>query len=449
MFSNKQLIYTSLFLVHWLVLICSGLAASSANNSISIDSVVVDAPPALAAEKNAAVPWKANAALGAAASSAPSGTANGTTIISGTVDSTGNPSNFSMNSTLGRMPKRQANGFNLAINQKDANNSAPSEPAESINSKISNSTNISSSTAQTTLSAQSNQTDSPGAPAVLSNSFQPASNQPKLTPTSESTNRESAAETMAMSTTNQNKSIVKKESNEQSNNASNGEGALSERPLIDGKRCEQGTARQDNTSSLIEDKLVTNEKQPATELRNQSPKDEPTSKSRIGEQQSVGLLSAEESAKNESLRIDPDNLKENRSTIEPPASPPLQDGPSKRWKKADSTINHAANQTEKRTADEVASHVANQTIKLHSSSPIVLTNRSTSDQMTTANLAIESGLLNHEQSNRSLVSADRALLNEIAATAQPLHLSNAEPLISGAPHSDDQQHWMIPSQLGM
>lgn len=442
MFSNKQLIYTSLLLVHWLLLIGSGLAASSAvNNSINIDSVV-HAPAA----SNAAVgddPWKKTNALSTLGVGA--ATANGAAIISGTVNSTGNPSNSSMNSTLDRMPKRQANGFNLAINQKDANNPAQPEPAESINSQISNSTNISASpTTQTTSSVQSNGSSAEAA-ALSSNSL---SNQPNLAPTpepanGESANRETAAETMAMSTTNQNKSIVKKESNEQSNNAPAGE-ALTERPLTDVSK--QGTARQDNTSSLIEDKLVTNEKQPETALGNQSLKGEPASSSRTGEKQSVGLLRAEEPAKNESLQIDRDN----RST-EPPAvsSPqPLQDGPSKRWKKANSTINHAANQTEKRTIDEVVSQAANQTIKLHSSSAIVLTNRSTFDQMTTGNLVTESSLLNHEQSNRSFVSANGMFLDQ-AATAQPLHLSNAEPLISGAPHSGDQQHWMIPSQPGM
>lgn len=430
MFSNKQLIYTSLFLVHWLLLIDSGRAASStANNSISIDLVASSANAGLAGvSENGA--WSRPSA--GKADRPTKSTLNSTTVISGPISSTVNPSNSSIHSTLD--PVQQANGFNLAINQKDANNSAPAHRAESINSQIGNSTNISSHS-QTTLSVQSNQTSSAtGALAILPNNSGWIQNSKRNQTASRSVAPESSPETMAKSTTDQNKLIVKKA--EQTNNAK--VGALSEQPSIDRKQpSKQGSPRQDNTSSLIEDRLVTNEKQSETELGNQSVKVESALSGRIGEKQSVDLR--KETAKNESFAINPNNLKKSSTKASSSLRPP-QENRSKGWKiekNVELTINHAANQTENRTN----SQVANRTIEPHSgaSGSIVLGNRS--NQTPAANSP--TGPPEHEQSNVSLVDGPHT------TSIQPLHLSNAEPLISGAPHSGDPQHWMLPSQLGM
>lgn len=440
MFSNKQLIYTSLFLVHWLVLICGGRAASSAaNNSINIDSVVaatlatptsVGTAAAASVSSNAA--WKASA-LSAGPVEAASRTPNRTTIISGTVSSTVYPSASSRRSTASSLSEQQANRFNLAINQKVAINSAHQAP-ESISSKIvGNSTNISSSH-QTALSAQSNQ------PSIAILSSELKQNQSAIL---EPANRESAAETKRP--TDQSKSIVKKAVN-------NGkEEALTEQPLIDRKQ-QSKQGRQDNTSSLIEDRLITSEKQSETGLGNQSVKEQqqPASAGGLGEKQSVDLRIGEQALQAKSGSID-SNKKSSLTKEQPSSRQPLQEEPHSERFKIELTINHTANQTENRTNNEVAVQVANRTIEPHldASGPIVLGNRSSAGQTTTAKLPPEIGLLNHEQSNFNLVSVDG--LHTVSTSIQPLHLSNAEPLISGAPHSGDQQHWMmIPkNQAGM
>ena len=411
MFSNK-LICTSLFLVHWLVLIGGGRAASSAaNNSISVDTVAT--PTAPTADVAAAVSNNGSQTARAAANSSPKTTAS----------SKVGPFNSSLNSTADPALERQANRFNSAINQKDANNSAPTHRAESINGQIGDSTNISSSPLrQTALLAQSTG-GAKEAPAIPPSGFESKRNQSvALEPAG------SAPETMAKSTNQNNKLMAKK--------AANNAGALSEQRLID-RKPQSKKGRQDN-ASLIKDRLVTNERR--SEFGNQSVKDGPAPTGRIDEKQSAGP----ESAKNESLAIDLNSLK--KSSTEAPASRrPLQD---ERSEQTQLTSNHAANRTGNRT-NEAAAHVANQTIEPHSnaSRPIVLTNnRPSSDQTTTTSLPTEpTDLPKHEQLNRSLAPANGPLLDGI----QPLHLSNAEFLIGGTAHPDDQRTWMMPSQMGM
>lgn len=402
MFSNKRLIFTSLFLVHWSIIICSGQTTSSANNSININF-------GINSSKNLTDHSKLR-----------------------TVDSIVNLKEEQVN-----------NSSNLAINhpkvERTFNNDSKStlNQVKSINSKIKNlTTNISLD--QTTLlvsplinnqillsnsskssSKQTSKQSSEQSSKInfeqiskrnFENSFKFDTIKSKFVLNSEPTldqNKTSILKITSNRTVNQSKSMLKKELNKYNELVKEHLNSLNElQSLIDRKstKKESDKIEQANTSLLIKDKLFKNESVKGESLNVlKSVNDQfDTFKNKSFEITKVNNSTTQ--------NLETNNLTKNGSVE-------LIKISSIESSKKDSTINH--------------------TIK-HSSKPIVLVNQVFELQMTTTNLSELNELLN----STTLKSKDDLILDQ--TTIQSLDLSNAEPLIS-EPHSD--QHWIIPNKL--